>query len=71
MGTVKTYALFTINQDNKIDENHECGKSIWFCYKLLIAKNRKNRYAFEEIWDSWSLDLQFDSYKSYFFFIDL
>jgi hypothetical protein len=28
MGTVKTYALFSISQNNKIDENHECGKSV-------------------------------------------
>jgi hypothetical protein len=26
MGTVKTYSLFTINQDNNIDEIHNCGK---------------------------------------------
>ncbi len=26
MGTIKTYSLFTINQDNKIDETHDCGK---------------------------------------------
>jgi hypothetical protein len=26
MGTVKTYALFTIKQDNNIDETHDCGK---------------------------------------------
>jgi hypothetical protein len=26
MGTRKTYALFTISQDNKIDEIYDCGK---------------------------------------------
>jgi len=26
MGTVKTYSVFTINQDNNIDEIHNCGK---------------------------------------------
>jgi hypothetical protein len=26
MGTLKTYAIFTINQDNNIDEIHNCGK---------------------------------------------
>jgi hypothetical protein len=28
MGTRKTYALFTISQDNKIDEIYDCGKYI-------------------------------------------
>jgi autophagy-related protein 18 len=28
MGTRKTYALFTISQDNKIDEIYDCGKNI-------------------------------------------
>jgi hypothetical protein len=26
MGTVKSYSLFTINQDNKAEEIHDCGK---------------------------------------------
>jgi hypothetical protein len=26
MGTRKTYALFTISQENKIDEIYDCGK---------------------------------------------
>jgi autophagy-related protein 18 len=30
MGTRKTYALFTISQDNKIDEIYDCGKNFSF-----------------------------------------
>jgi hypothetical protein len=26
MGTVKSYSLFTINQDSKAEEIHDCGK---------------------------------------------
>jgi len=26
MGTVKNYSLFAINQENNIDEIHNCGK---------------------------------------------
>jgi len=41
MGTRKTYALFTIGQDNKIDEIYDCGKFLrWenlFTYDWFLA----------------------------------
>jgi autophagy-related protein 18 len=37
MGTRKTYALFTISQDNKIDEIYDCGKDFWnLDYRTII-----------------------------------
>ncbi len=36
MGTRKTYALFTISQDNKIDEIYDCGKDLSLNYRTII-----------------------------------
>ncbi len=38
MGTRKTYALFTISQDNKIDEIYDCGKYLSLTYGLSTPK---------------------------------
>lgn len=38
MGTRKTYALFTINQDNKIDEIYDCGKFKFYFERCTLRE---------------------------------
>lgn len=46
MGTRKTYALFTISQDNKIDEIYDCGK---YWSLMAISNERRLRRSTYEV----------------------
>jgi hypothetical protein len=57
MGTLKTYSLFTISQESKVDEIHDSGKHNevdWFDFARDYHWSRVQVHKF---WSRWTLDV--------------